>query len=123
MGANLKDGDVKAALKDMASHVEVEAFVNDHHHHDDHDDPIEPTPPVALENDAVSRPFELMVGLVGRPTYGTFDPTFFLMLTFPMIYGLILGDFGYGFIIFLSDFGSAPCRLLQTPSLRTASPF
>ena len=56
---------------------------------------------MALENDAVSRPFELMVGLVGRPTYGTFDPTFFLMLTFPMIYGLILGDFGYGFIIFL----------------------
>ena len=97
-----KTGDVKAALKDMASHVEVEAFVNDHHHHDDHDDHHhEPTPPVALENDAVSRPFELMVGLVGRPTYGTFDPTFFLMLTFPMIYGLILGDFGYGFIIFL----------------------
>ena len=29
-----KTGDVKAALKDMASHVEVEAFVNDHHHHD-----------------------------------------------------------------------------------------
>ena len=97
-----KTGDVKAALKDMASHVEVEAFVNDHHHHDEHDDHHhEPTPPVALENDAVSRPFELMVGLVGRPTYGTFDPTFFLMLTFPMIYGLILGDFGYGFIIFL----------------------
>ena len=97
-----KTGDVKAALKDMASHVEVEAFVNDHHHHDDHDDHHhEPTPPVALENDAVSRPFELMVGLVGRPTYGTFDPTFFLMLTFPMIYGLILGDFGYSFIIFL----------------------
>ena len=97
-----KTGDVKAALKDMASHVEVEAFVNDHHHHDNHDDHHhEPTPPVALENDAVSRPFELMVGLVGRPTYGTFDPTFFLMLTFPMIYGLILGDFGYGFIIFL----------------------
>ena len=100
-----KEGDVRAALKNMASHVEVEAFVNDHHdHHDDgHEDHhhAEPTPPVALENDAVSRPFELMVGLVGRPTYGTFDPTFFLMLTFPMIYGLILGDFGYGFIIFL----------------------
>ena len=97
-----KEGDVRQALKGIASHVEVEAFVNDHHHHDDHDDHHhEPSPPVALENDAVSRPFELMVGLVGRPTYGTFDPTFFLMLTFPMIYGLILGDFGYGFIIFL----------------------
>ena len=96
-----KTNAVKSALKDMASHVEVEAFVNDHHHDDHGDHHHEPTPPVALENDVVSRPFELMVGLVGRPTYGTFDPTFFLMLTFPMIYGLILGDFGYGFIIFL----------------------
>jgi len=99
-----KEDEVRSALAALASHLEIEAFVNDHHHHNDgHDDHHheEPTPPVALENDAVSRPFELMVGLVGRPTYGTFDPTFFLMLTFPMIYGLILGDFGYGFIIFL----------------------
>lgn len=51
-----KTNAVKSALKDMASHVEVEAFVNDHHH-DDHDDHHEPTPPVALENDVVSRPF------------------------------------------------------------------
>ena len=82
---------VKTALQTMASHVEIEAFVDDHHHHDDdHDDHHhEPAPPVALENDAVSRPFELLVGLVGRPAYGTFDPTFFMMLTFPMIYGLI----------------------------------
>ena len=98
-----KAGAVKAALKDHASHMEIEAFVDDHHHHgDDEDDHHhEPTPPVALENGTVSRPFELLVGLVGRPAYGTFDPTFFMMLTFPVIYGLILGDFGYGLIIFL----------------------
>ena len=110
-----KAGAVKAALKDYASHMEVEAFVDDHHHHDDdhgdgHDDHHEPTPPVALENGSVSRPFELLVGLVGRPAYGTFDPTFFMMLTFPVIYGLILGDFGYGLIIFLLGvyFGTKP---------------
>ncbi len=82
----------------------------------------EPTPPVALENDAVSRPFELSVGLVGRPTYGTFDPTFFLMLTFPVIYGLILGDFGYGLIIFLLGFGLEPNPSPPIPLPRTASP-
>ena len=93
---------VRSALKSQASHIELETFVDDHHHHDDHDGHHdEPTPPVALENGTVSRPFELLVGLVGRPAYGTFDPTFFLMMTFPMIYGLILGDFGYGFLIFL----------------------
>ena len=64
--------------------------MDDHHHHgDDEDDHHhEPTPPVALENGNVSRPFELLVGLVGRPAYGTFDPTFFMMLTFPVIYAL-----------------------------------
>ncbi|MEG3600699.1 MAG: V-type ATPase 116kDa subunit family protein, partial [Candidatus Thermoplasmatota archaeon] len=99
-----KEAEVRTALGSMASHIEIASYVNDHHghHDDDHDDHHdEPAPPLALENGTVSRPFELMVGLVGRPTYGTFDPTFFLMLTFPMIYGLILGDFGYGFIIFL----------------------
>ena len=94
-----KEGEIKAALKGIASHVEVEAFVDDHHGHDDGHH--EPTPPVALENGVVSKPFELMVDLVGRPTYGTFDPTMLMMITFPMIYGLILGDFGYGLIILL----------------------
>ncbi|MCH1539985.1 MAG: hypothetical protein L7S56_00925 [Candidatus Poseidonia sp.] len=90
---------IQGALKNIASHVEVAPFVDDHHHHDD--DHHEPTPPVALENGTISQPFELMVDLVGRPAYGSFDPTTFLMFTFPMIYGLILGDFGYGLIILM----------------------
>ncbi|MGB1354704.1 MAG: V-type ATP synthase subunit I [Poseidonia sp.] len=96
-----KEGFIRSALKNIASHVEVEAFVNDHHHHDGHEEHHEPSPPVALENNPVSRPFELMVDLVGRPTYGSFDPTALMMFTFPMIYGLILGDFGYGLVILL----------------------
>ncbi|RJU90826.1 MAG: V-type ATP synthase subunit I [Candidatus Poseidoniales archaeon] len=97
-----KEQSIRASLKHIASHVEVEAFVNDHHGHDDHDDHGEEVaPPIALENGEVSKPFELLVGLVGRPAYGTFDPTFFMMLTFPIIYGLILGDFGYGLIVLL----------------------
>ena len=97
-----KESDIRSSLDDIASHVEVEAYENDHHHHDDdHDGHHEPSPPVALDNGTTSRPFELLVGLVGRPAYGSFDPTFFMMLTFPFIYGLILGDFGYGLIIFM----------------------
>jgi V/A-type H+-transporting ATPase subunit I len=100
-----KESSIQAALKHIASHVDVEPFVDDHHGHghDDHhgDDHGHASPPIALENGPVSKPFELLVGLVGRPAYGTFDPTFFMMLTFPVIYGLILGDFGYGLIIFL----------------------
>ena len=97
-----QEQNIRAALKNIASHVDVEPFVDDHHGHGDHDGHgHEPAPPIALENGSVSKPFELLVGLVGRPAYGTFDPTFFMMLTFPVIYGLILGDFGYGLIILL----------------------
>ena len=95
-----KEDEIRSALDNVASHVEIEPFVDDHHHGHD-DDHHEPAPPVALENGTVSKPFELMVDLVGRPTYGSFDPTMLMMITFPMVYGLILGDFGYGLIILL----------------------
>ncbi len=89
------------SLKGIASHIEIEAHVDDHHGHDGHDDHHEPEPPVAYKNSGAAEPFELVVDLVGRPKYGTFDPTTFIMLTLPMLYGLILGDFGYGFVIVL----------------------
>ena len=110
-----KKDEVVRALDEFASHIDVQAFVNDHGHHGHHDDDhghhyAQPNPPVALENNVVSRPFELMVGLVGQPKYGSIDPTVFLMFTFPLIYGLILGDFGYGLIILALAFwlGSKP---------------
>ncbi|MDC3317405.1 V-type ATP synthase subunit I [Candidatus Poseidoniaceae archaeon] len=90
------------SLKGLASHIEIEAHVDDHHGHDDHDSHHhEPEPPVAYKNANPAQPFELVVDLVGRPKYGTFDPTTFIMITLPLIYGLILGDFGYGFVIVL----------------------
>ena len=92
--------DVKDALSSIASHVEVEEHVDDHHHGED-DGQHHVSPPIALENGDVSKPFELLVDLVGRPKYGTFDPTLMLMMTFPLIYGMILGDWGYGLIILM----------------------
>lgn len=91
---------VKDALSSIASHVEVEEHV-EHHHHDDEDDHHHVNPPIALENGTISKPFELLVDLVGRPKYGTFDPTVMMMMTFPFVYGMILGDWGYGLVILL----------------------
>ena len=92
---------VRKALEAHASHVEIEAFEPGHHHHDDGHGHHEPEPPVEFDNPSTAKPFELMVDLVGRPTYGTFDPTALMMFTFPMIFGAILGDFGFGFIILM----------------------
>ena len=92
----------RSKLKNLASHLEIEAHVDDHHHHGGHDDHHdEPEPPIAYQNSNAAEPFELVVDLVGRPKYGTFEPTTLIMLTLPLLYGLILGDFGYGFVIVL----------------------
>ena len=67
--------------------------------HDDGHYDVEP--PIQFTNGSTSEPFELMVDLVGRPKYGTFDPTMLMMMTFPFIYGMILGDWGYGIVLLL----------------------
>lgn len=66
-----------------------------------HDDSHEVEPPIQYTNGSTSEPFELMVDLVGRPKYGTFDPTTLIMMSFPFIYGMILGDWGYGIVLLL----------------------
>ena len=92
--------EVKSALSSFASHVEVEGHVDDHHHAED-EGHHHSSPPIALDNGVISEPFEMLVDLVGRPKYGTFDPTVMMMMTFPLIYGMILGDWGYGLIILM----------------------
>jgi V/A-type H+-transporting ATPase subunit I len=92
----------RSKLKNLASHLEIEEHVDDHHHHGGHDDhQASPEPPIAYQNGSTAEPFELVVDLVGRPKYGTFEPTSLIMITLPLLYGLILGDFGYGFVIVL----------------------
>jgi len=92
----------RSKLKNLVSHLEIEEHVDDHHHHDGHDNHhAEPEPPIAYQNSGTAEPFELVVDLVGRPKYGTFEPTALIMITLPLLYGLILGDFGYGFVIVL----------------------
>ena len=37
--------------------------------------------------------------MVPLPSYGTIDPTPFVAVFFPMFFGLILGDIGYGLVL------------------------
>tara|TARA_B100000586_G_scaffold167963_1_gene122506 strand:- start:71 stop:1483 length:1413 start_codon:yes stop_codon:yes gene_type:complete len=39
---------------------------------------------------------ELLTDLMGRPRYGKVDPTLFMFFTYPLFFGLILGDILYG---------------------------
>jgi V/A-type H+-transporting ATPase subunit I len=40
--------------------------------------------------------FEYLTGLISTPKYREIDPTFMISITFPLFFGLMVGDFGYG---------------------------
>ena len=52
--------------------------------------------PVVLQNPRLFRPFQLLVEMLPLPTYGSIDPTPFVAVFFPVFFGLMLGDIGYG---------------------------
>lgn len=56
--------------------------------------------PVTLKNPGFLKPFELLLSFFPPPVYGTMDATLFLFL-FPVFFGLILGDIGYGLVMAL----------------------
>ena len=55
--------------------------------------------PVHLRNPALIRPFEVFVRLLPLPVYRGIDPTPLLAAFFPLFFGLIVGDVGYGLVI------------------------
>src|SRR3989338_2559575 len=58
--------------------------------------------PVLLENPKLIRPYELLLRLLPPPVYGTKDATGLVSLFFPIFFGLIVGDIGYGLIFLVT---------------------
>jgi V/A-type H+-transporting ATPase subunit I len=56
-------------------------------------------PPTLLENPPGMRNFELFTNLFSIPKYKEFDPTPIMAVFFPIFFGLMLGDIGYGLLI------------------------
>jgi V/A-type H+-transporting ATPase subunit I len=55
-------------------------------------------PPVVQSNSGVVRPFEALVSVINKPKYSELDPTVILFLTFPVFFGFMIGDLGYGLL-------------------------
>jgi V/A-type H+-transporting ATPase subunit I len=55
--------------------------------------------PVVLRNPPYFKPFELLVKFLPLPRYTSFDPTPFIGIFFPVFFGMILGDAGYGLLL------------------------
>jgi V/A-type H+-transporting ATPase subunit I len=55
--------------------------------------------PIAISNSRLVRPFEIFTRILPLPRYGTIDPTPYIALFFPLFYGIIIGDIGYGLLL------------------------
>jgi V/A-type H+-transporting ATPase subunit I len=58
-------------------------------------------PPVKLDNPPVVRPFEFFTKLYGIPKHRELDPSVLLFFGYPLFFGLMIGDLGYGFFYLL----------------------
>ena len=61
--------------------------------------------PIEYNNPKVSQPFEEIMNLYSRPKYTEIDPTSLIFISFPLFYGMILGDIGYALILMALAFG------------------
>ncbi|WP_189642715.1 V-type ATP synthase subunit I [Deinococcus piscis] len=84
---------LEAALQPFGDGVVHELHGVDAHH----DQAI----PVELQNSEFVKPFEMVMGLMSPPKYGTFDPTWVMATLMPFMFGMIIGDIGYG-LLFLA---------------------
>jgi V/A-type H+/Na+-transporting ATPase subunit I len=55
--------------------------------------------PVFYNNPSWVKPFEIVMGLVSLPKYREIDPSPVIAVFFPLFFGIMVGDIGYGIII------------------------
>ncbi len=55
--------------------------------------------PTKLENPAIVKDFEMITEMYGSPSPTEADPTPFIAITFPLFFGMTLGDIGYGALL------------------------
>jgi len=61
--------------------------------------------PVEYNNPSFVKPMQVLIDVFNRPRYTEIDPTLMVSIVFPIFFGLILGDVGYGLILLAMAFG------------------
>jgi V/A-type H+-transporting ATPase subunit I len=61
--------------------------------------------PVEYDNISFARPTQFLMDVYSRPKYTELDPTLIVSIVFPIFFGLILGDVGYGALLLVASFG------------------
>ena len=61
--------------------------------------------PVEYNNPSFAKPTQVLIDVFNRPRYTEIDPTLMVSIVFPIFFGLILGDVGYGLILLAMALG------------------
>jgi V/A-type H+-transporting ATPase subunit I len=61
--------------------------------------------PVEYSNPSFAKPTQMLMDVYARPRYTEIDPTLMVSIVFPLFFGLILGDVGYGLVLLLMAYG------------------
>ncbi len=99
------DGGNAASAGTASANDTDEEVVTDGGHSDGDLVTVDDEPPVIQQNSKIVNPFEILVKAVNRPKYSEFDPTVIVFLTFPIFFGFMIGDIGYGILYILIGYG------------------
>ncbi|MEM1545641.1 MAG: V-type ATPase 116kDa subunit family protein [Candidatus Methanomethylicia archaeon] len=64
---------------------------------------IEEKPPTVIDEKSKLGGFAALTRGFGIPVYGEIDPSIFMMITFPIFFGIMFGDVGHGLIFFIAS--------------------
>ena len=59
------------------------------------------SPPTYIRTNEFTSIFQLIVDTYGIPHYREINPGYFTIITFPFLFGVMFGDIGHGFVVFL----------------------
>ena len=86
------EGQIEEALKAISS---VEATFTDAK------DEMKHSPPVKLKNKFFFRPFEYYTEMYGLPNASEIDPSWFIALTYTLLFGIMFADVGQGIMLLI----------------------
>lgn len=79
-------------------------------------------PPIKLDNPGAARPMEMLIEMFSLPKYGEIDPAIIMLATFPIFYGLMLGDWGYGIVLVVLSISGAFKKLMDKLGMSGGAP-
>jgi V/A-type H+-transporting ATPase subunit I len=94
--------------KKKKKHAEAEPH---HEEHAAHNEEKAEAAPTSISHGKYVSKYSYLVGLVSTPKYNEVDPTFMVAITFPLFFGLMVGDVGYAIpFIILGALGLKKCK-------------